>query len=134
MFFRFPRSYLAGEPREYLNWGYAMTILITGCAWYHKSVLSRIILMVEAILLPIAASGSVNTFIISMINWAVAGLWLIIMLIERSRYFHFFETKMQKHTIQWLNMHLLIITWILIAHIAFVFLTSRAPKKPICWL
>ena len=90
--------------------------------------------MVEAILLPIAASGSVNTFIISMINWAVAGLWLIIMLIERSRHFHFFETKMQKHTIQWLNMHLLIITWILIAHIAFVFLTSRAPQEPICWL
>ncbi|HME56165.1 MAG TPA: hypothetical protein VKM55_28440 [Candidatus Lokiarchaeia archaeon] len=115
--------------RSFHNWAYSMTIFIAGLAWYHKSPLSRIVLVVQAFIVPVTASGSVVTFDAAMINWAVALAWLCIVVIERTRHHNVFEARLQKRTVQWLNMHLMIITWLLIAHVSIVFFITRVPQE-----
>src|SRR5271157_5704523 len=56
--------------RSFHNWAYSMTIFIAGLAWYHKSPLSRIVLVIQAFIVPVSVSGSVVTFDAAMVNWA----------------------------------------------------------------
>jgi hypothetical protein len=115
--------------RSFHNWVIAMTILIAGLAWYHKSVVSRIVLVVQAFIVPITMSGSVVTFDAAMVNWAIALVWLIVVLVERQRHQNFLEARLQKRTVNWLNMHLMIIAWILIVHVSFLFFVTRVPQE-----
>ncbi len=125
----FSIEYLQQKPLAIHNWGYAIIFLTVGLAWYQKSVLPRIIALIQASLLPFLASGSFNPFILVALIFIVLAIFGIIVLIERTRDKPFLQNRLQKRTWNWLNMHLLILSWILIMHIGFLFLVVRAPTE-----
>ena len=111
------------------NWAYAIIILTVGLAWYHKSVLSRTVAAIQSFMLPVTASGSFNTLIMTYITIVIAVIWAIIVLIEKSKGKNFYEEGMEKRTILWINMHSMVVAWILIAHMSLVFLIGRVPLE-----
>ncbi|MFX1393730.1 MAG: hypothetical protein ACFFAH_09155 [Promethearchaeota archaeon] len=125
----FSIEYLEEKPLAIHNWGYSIIFLTIGLAWYQKSVISRSIATIQASLIPILASGSFNPFIIVALIFIIFAVFGIVFLIERKRDKFLFQERLQRRTWEWLNMHLLILSWILIIHIGFVFLIVRAPTE-----
>jgi hypothetical protein len=125
----FAIEYLQEKPLAIHNWGYSIIFLTVGLAWYQKSPLPRAVALIQASLLPILASGSVNPFIMVALVFIVFAVFGIVVLIEQKRNKFFFQDRLKKRTWEWLNMHFLILSWILIIHIGFVFLVVRAPTE-----
>lgn len=117
------------DPRWAHNWAYSIIILTVGLAWYHKSPLSRGIIAVQAFMLPVTASGSFNTLIMSFITVAIAIVWAIIVIAERVRKKNYLENRLEKRTILWINMHAIVIAWLLIIHMGLVFIIGRVPQE-----
>jgi hypothetical protein len=115
------------DPRWAHNFAYAIIILNVGLAWYHKTPLSRILAMIQSVMLPVTASGSFNTVICTIISSAILGFWVIIVLSEKIKGKRFFEAKLSQRGKNWLNIHTLIIAWILIAHMGLMFFIVRLP-------
>ncbi|MEJ2278030.1 MAG: hypothetical protein P8Y70_09840 [Candidatus Lokiarchaeota archaeon] len=125
----FSIEYLEQKPLAIHNWGYSIIYLTVGIAWYQKSVLTRIIAFLQTLLMPILASGSFNPFLIVLVIFIVFAIFIIILIIERRRKEFLLKKRLSKRTWNFLNMHLLIIAWILIMHVGFVFLVQRAPQE-----
>ena len=117
------------DPRWAHNWAYAIIILTVGLSWYHKSPTSRLIAAVQAFMLPVTASGSFNNLTLTYITIAILISWCVVVVFERMREKMFLEGCLQKRTFNWLNLHLPIISWILIAHMALVFFIGRVPQE-----
>lgn len=118
---------LLQDPRWAHNLAYAIILLTVGLAFYQKSVVSRLIAMIQAFMLPIVGSGSFNTTILSIITIIIFAFWIIIVILERRKDKNFLEAKLQKRTWLWLNLHTLILAWILIAHMGLMFIIVRFP-------
>ena len=56
------------DPRWAHNWAYAIIILNVGLAWYQKSAVSRTIAAIQSFMMPVTASGSFNTLIMTYIT------------------------------------------------------------------
>ena len=117
------------DPRWAHNWAYAIIILTIGLAWYHKSVISRIIAAIQSFMMPVTASGSFNTLLLAFITVIIAVIWCIVVLIELIMGKKFLQETMSKRAWNWINMHSIIVSWILIAHMGLVFLIGRAPQE-----
>lgn len=117
------------DPRWAHNWAYAIIILTVGLSWYQKSPSSRLIATVQAFMLPVTASGSFNNITLTYITIAILIVWSIVVVLERIRGKMFLEERLHKRTYNWLNLHLPIISWILIAHMALVFFIGRVPQE-----
>jgi len=117
------------DPRWIHNWAYALIIFNVGLAWYHKSPLSRTLAMIQSFMLPITASGSFNTTICTLITAIFFIFWFIIVIIEKRKKITFFEGKLTERGKLWLNMHTIIIAWILIAHMGLMFFVVRFPLE-----
>jgi len=118
-----------GDNRWAHNWAFSVIIFTVGAAWYQKSPLSRAIAVIQSIMLPITASGSFNTLYCSFVTVAIAVVWGLVVAIERARKKPFFQDSMEKRSWNWANMHSMIICWLLLAHMAFVFLVTRVPQE-----
>ena len=57
------------------------------------------------------------------------GVFLVVVLVERKKQIYFFKERLKKHTWDFLNLHLLIVSWLLIMHLGFVFLIQRVPQE-----
>lgn len=125
----FAFEYLAQKPVAIHNWGYSIIFITVGLAWYQKSLVARCIALIQASLTPILASGSFNPFVIVVLAFIFLAVFGITVLIERKQKEYFFQQRLQKRTWEWINLHLLIICWLLIIHIGFVFLVVRAPTE-----
>lgn len=117
------------DPRWAHNWAYSIIILNVGLAWYHKSVVSRTIATIQSFMMPVTASGSFNTLIMTYITILIFLFWTVIIVIELIRGKKFLQDSLEKRTWLWINMHSLIISWILIAHLGLVFLIGRVPLE-----
>ncbi len=117
------------DPRWAHNWAYSIIILTVGLAWYYKSPVSRAIVTVQAFMLPVTASGSFNTLTMSFVTIIIAAVWAAVVGIERVRGKYFLEARLEEWTINWINLHTVILTWLLIAHMGLVFLIGRAPQE-----
>ncbi|MDY6930909.1 MAG: hypothetical protein SVJ22_03200 [Halobacteriota archaeon] len=117
------------DPRWAHNWAYAIIILTVGLSWYQKSPTSRLIATTQSFMLPVTASGSFDNLTLTYITIAILLIWSIVVVIERIRGKKFLEERLQKRTFNWLNLHLPIISWILIGHMALVFFIGRAPQE-----
>nr|MDO8109873.1 hypothetical protein [Candidatus Sigynarchaeota archaeon] len=122
-----PIEYFDADPRWAHNWAYAIIITTAGASWYQKTPVSRIIASVQAFMLPVTASGSVNTILMTIITIAIAIGWVVVVGIERSHKKPLLGEKLSKRATLWLTLHSQVVTWLLIAHMGFVFLLSRAP-------
>jgi hypothetical protein len=122
-------EYAIMDPRWVHNIGYAIIILNVGLAWYHKSPLSRTIAMIQSIMLPIIGSGSFNALTCTIISSVILIIWIIIASRERSNGKNIFEEKLSKRGKNWLNMHTLIIAWILVGHMGLMFFIVRLPLE-----
>ncbi len=117
------------DPRWAHNWAYAIIIFNVGLAWYHKSPISRIVAMIQSFMLPITASGSFNTVMCTIITASIFGFWLIVVFIEKRGKKVLFEQNLSKRGLLWTNMHTLIISWLLIAHMGLMFFIVRLPLE-----
>lgn len=121
-------EYAIIDPRWTHNIAYAIIILNVGLAWYHISPLSRLVAMIQSFMLPITASGSFNTVIITILTSIILVIWIIIVIFEKMNNGKtFFEEKLSKKGMKWLNMHTLIVAWLLIAHMGLMFFIVRLP-------
>ena len=111
------------------NWVYAIVILNVGLAWYYRSAVSRIVVVVQAFMLPVTASGSFDTLILTFVSVFIAFLWVAIVIIEKIRGKKLFKERCQLKTWNWINLHTMVFTWVLIAHIRLVFLIGRLPLE-----
>ncbi len=118
-----------GDVRWAHNWAYAIIILTVGAAWHQKSVITRFIATVQAFMLPVTASGSFDSFIMTYITIGLAAAWAVTVAIERMRGKMFLQDKLQKRTWLWICMHSVVISWILIAHMGLVFFIGRVPLE-----
>lgn len=117
------------DPRWAHNYAYAIIILNVGLAWYHKSPLSRTIAMIQSMMLPITGSGSFNTVLCSLICMIIFGIWGVVVLIEKNKDMTFLDDKLSKRGVNWLNMHTLVLAWILIGHMGLMFFIVRLPLE-----
>ncbi|MFW9876070.1 MAG: hypothetical protein ACFFG0_23450 [Candidatus Thorarchaeota archaeon] len=120
---------IAMDPRWFHNWAYALIIFNVGLAWYHKSPLSRLLVLIQSTMLPITASGSFNTIICTLICAIIFFFWFTVVLLERRRKKIFFQGKLTERGKMWLNMHTIILAWILIAHMGLMFFVVRLPLE-----
>ncbi|MFX0047338.1 MAG: hypothetical protein ACFE8G_04135 [Candidatus Hermodarchaeota archaeon] len=111
------------------NWVYAIVILNIGVAWYYKSAISRLVVVFQAFMLPLTASGSFNTLILSYVSGFIALLWVLVVIIEKVKGNKLLKEKLQLKTWNWINLHAMVVSWILIAHISLVFLIGRLPLE-----
>ncbi|MFW9949452.1 MAG: hypothetical protein ACFFKA_04940 [Candidatus Thorarchaeota archaeon] len=122
-------EYAIMDPRWVHNIAYAIIILNVGFAWYHKSPLSRTIAMVQSFMLPVIGSGSFNSLILTIVCSIILVIWVILIFSERSKGKAFLEEKLSKRGKNWLNMHTLIIAWILVGHMGLMFFIVRLPLE-----
>ena len=122
-------EYAIEDPRWVHNYAYAIIILNIGLAWYQKSVLSRTIAAIQSFMMPVTASGSFNTLIMTLITIVIFFIWIVVVSIERIRGKMFFKDSLKKRTWLWINMHSVVVSWILIAHMGLVFLIGRVPLE-----
>ena len=109
------------------NWTYAIIILTVGASWYHKSITTRFITSIQATMLPITATGSLNTVLTTIITAVIAFVWALITIIEKFRKNKFGEKNLPKRTRYWIYLHAQVLSWLLIAHMGLVFLFGRIP-------
>jgi hypothetical protein len=122
-------EYAIRDPRWTHNFAYAIIILNVGLAWYHKTPLSRTIAMIQSFMLPVTGSGSFNTVLCTIICSIILVIWALVVLIERKQEKTFLEEKLSRRGMNWVNMHALILAWILIAHMGLMFLIVRLPLE-----
>ncbi|MFX1276293.1 MAG: hypothetical protein ACFFBP_05520 [Promethearchaeota archaeon] len=120
---------LIEDPRWAHNLAYAIIILTVGLAFYKKSVVSRSIALIQSFFLPVVGSGSFNTIILTIITIVIFTSWLVVVIIEKIRDKMFLQEKLQKRTWLWLNLHTLVLAWILIAHMGLMFIIVRFPLE-----
>ncbi|NVM38634.1 MAG: hypothetical protein HWN81_23810 [Candidatus Lokiarchaeota archaeon] len=111
------------------NIAYAIIILNVGLAWYHKTPISRIVAMIQSFMLPVTGSGSFNTVICTLISSIILVIWIIIVLLEKTKGREFLEEKLSKRGKNWLTMHTIILAWILVGHMGLMFLIVRLPLE-----
>lgn len=111
------------------NWAFSVVIFTVGAAWYQRSVLSRSVAVVQAIMIPITASGSFNTLYCSFVTVGIAAVWAAVVAAERARGRPFLQGAMEPRSWNWANMHSMVICWLLIAHMTLVFLVTRVPQE-----
>lgn len=122
-------EYAIMDPRWTHNIAYAIIILNVGLAWYHKTPVSRTIAMIQSFMLPITGSGSFNTVICTIITSIIFAIWLVVVLIEKIKTKPFLDEKLSRRGKNWLNMHALILAWILVAHMGLMFFIVRLPLE-----
>jgi hypothetical protein len=122
-------EYAIMDPRWTHNIAYAIIILNVGLAWYHKTPISRLIAMIQAFMLPVTGSGAFNSVIITIITSFILIVWIFIVLLEKKNEKFFFEKKLSERGKRWLNMHTLIVAWLLIAHMGLMFFIVRLPLE-----
>jgi len=122
-------EYALTDPRWTHNIAYAIIILNVGLAYYHKTPLSRIITMIQSFMLPITGSGSFNTVICTIVSSTIFVVWIIIVLLEKNKGKEFLNQKLAGRDKNWLNMHTLILAWILVGHMGLMFLIVRLPLE-----
>ena len=115
------------DPRWSHNWAYALIIMTIGAAFYQKSVVSRIIALIQGLMMPLTASGAFNTNLMTIITLIIGSAWGIVVLIERISNKMLFQDSLSQHSWNWINMHSLIVCWILVAHLGLVFFIGRLP-------
>ena len=123
------REYAIKDPRWVHNYAYAIIILNIGLAWYQKSVVSRTVAAVQSFMMPVTASGSFNSLTMTLITIVIFLIWILIVSIEHIRGKMFFKDSLKKRTWSWINMHSVVVSWILIAHMGLVFLIGRVPLE-----
>jgi len=115
------------DPRWTHNWAYSLIIITIGASFYHKSILSRFVAMIQGMLMPLTASGAFNPTIMTIASLLLLSLWVIIFIIERRRNASLLEQRVSQRTMHWIVMHSLIICWMLMAHMGLVFFFGRLP-------
>ena len=115
------------DPRWSHNWVYSLIIITIGASFYQKSVVSRTIAMVQASLMPLTASGAFNTTLMTLVALLILSAWIIVVMIERRNNAPLFDHRISQRTQTWVNMHSLIVCWMLIAHMGLVFFFGRLP-------
>jgi len=115
------------DPRWTHNWAYSLIILTIGASFYQKTVVSRIIAFFQALLMPITASGAFNSTLMTLVALAILAVWIIVVLIERVRDSPLLLERVSKRTQNWIVMHLIIVCWLLVAHMGLVFFLGRLP-------
>lgn len=115
------------DPRWAHNWAYAIIIMTIGASFHHKSITSRIIALIQSFMMPVTASGLVNTLLMAVLTTIIISIWAIVVFIERRSSKLFFQERISKRTWQWSTMHSLIISWILFAHMGLLFFFVRLP-------
>jgi len=120
---------LINDNRWAHNLAYAIILLTVGLAFYHKSVISRTIALIQAFFLPVVGSGSFNTVLLSIITIIIFISWSFVVILERLKNKKLLQDKLQKRTWMWLNLHTLVLAWILIAHMGLMFIIVRFPLE-----
>lgn len=115
------------DPRWSHNWVYSLIIITIGASFYQKTVVSRIIAMIQASLMPLTASGSFNTTLMTLVALSILLVWIIVVLIERRNNSPLLNQRFTQRTQNWVVMHSLIVCWMLIAHMGLVFFIGRLP-------
>ena len=118
---------LSEDPRWSHNWVYAFILITIGASFYQKTVVSRIIAIVQASLMPLTASGAFNTTFMTIVSLVFLSAWLIVVLIERKNNSPLLDQRISQRTKNWITMHSLIVCWMLIAHMGLVFFIGRLP-------
>jgi hypothetical protein len=77
--------------------------------------------------MPITASGAFNSTLMTLIALVFLAVWIIVVLIERVRDSPLFLRRVSKRTQNWIVMHLIIVCWLLVAHMGLVFFLGRLP-------
>jgi hypothetical protein len=111
------------------NLPYAIIIFTVGLVWFHASAISRTIGVVQSLMLPITASGSFDPILMIYVTVVLLAAWCVVVAVEKGTKRIFLENWMTKRGKRWVNMHSLIICWILIAHMALVFFIGRVPQE-----
>jgi hypothetical protein len=117
----------AEDPRWAHNWAYAIILMTIGAAFHHKSILSRIVAMIQGLMMPLTASGAFNAEMMTLITIIIGAAWLIVFLIEKLSKNMLFQDSLSKRSWNWINMHSLIVCWMLMAHMGLVFFIGRLP-------
>jgi hypothetical protein len=120
---------IAVDPRWAHNWAYALILFNTGLAYYHKSPLTRTIAMIQSFMLPVTASGSFDTVICTIVVGVIFLLWFVLVLYEKLSNKSLFTERLSKKGNLWLNMHTIILAWIMVAHMGLVFFIVRLPME-----
>lgn len=115
------------DPRWSHNWVYALIILTIGASFYQRSVVSRTIGLIQGLLMPLTASGAFNTDLMTLIAVGIGVTWLVVTGLERQSKKLLLQGRLSTHTWNWINMHFLILSWLLIAHMGFIFFLGRLP-------
>jgi hypothetical protein len=118
---------LIEDPRWSHNWVYSLILITIGASFYQKTVVSRIVALFQASLMPLTASGAFNTTFMTLIALIILSVWIIVVLIERRNEVPLLDKRISNHTKNWVVMHSLIVCWILIAHMGLVFFIGRLP-------
>ena len=111
------------------NFAYAIIIFNVGLAWYHESPVSRTIAFIQSSMLPVTGSGSFNTVICTIICACIFAIWAIVVLLEKNRDTFFLDDKLSRRGKNWVNLHTMILAWILIAHMGLMFFIVRLPLE-----
>ncbi len=119
-------SYI-GDPRWSHNWVYALITITIAAAFFQKTVASRIVAFLQALLMPITASGPINTTVLTLAALILLLVWIIIVLVERRNNSPLIDNRFSRRMQNWIIMHSLIVCWLLLAHMGLVFFLSRLP-------
>ena len=122
-----PLETYAADPRWSHNWGYAIILMTIGAAFYHKSVVTRSLAFLQGLMMPITASGAFNTDLLTIITIIIGIAWVTTTLIERYSNKILLQDRFTTRAWNWVNLHSLLICWLLIAHMGLVFFLGRLP-------
>ncbi|MHA1577077.1 MAG: hypothetical protein ACTSU3_06925 [Candidatus Thorarchaeota archaeon] len=115
------------DPRWSHNWVYSLIIITIGASFYQKTVVSRVIAIMQATLMPLTASGAFNTTMMTLVALAILSIWIVVTLIERRTNTPLLDNRISQRTQTWIIMHSLIVCWMLVAHMGLVFFIGRLP-------
>jgi len=90
-------------------------------------VVSRTIAVIQALLMPLTASGAFNTTLMTLVALSILSVWIIVVLIEHRNNSPLLNNRIAQRTQNWVIMHSLIVCWMLIAHMGLVFFFGRLP-------
>jgi hypothetical protein len=122
-----PLETFTGDPRWAHNWAYSIILITIGAAFYHKSVVSRSIAFIQGLMMPITASGVVDTIFMTLVTGIIAVAWLVVTLVERQSQKFWLKEQLSTRAWNWVNLHSLLVCWLLIAHMGLVFFLGRLP-------
>jgi hypothetical protein len=103
------------DPRWSHNWVYALIII------------TLVIAIFQATLMPLTASGAFATDLMTIIALIILSVWIVVVLIERRSNTPLLDNRLSKRNQNWVIMHSLIVCWMLLAHMGLVFFIGRLP-------